>query len=130
MSFSSSGNADNGISADFAIENKKLYNLGNIIPNTGNTTGSVGGATTPVYVDAGVIKTLSYTIEQSVPANAKFTDTTYSGSDGISLTGTTFSNSGVRATTINGNYLRVNTNGTNADLTIPFATNASNAANS
>ena len=34
------------------------------------------------------------------------------------------SNSGVRTTTINGNYLRVNTNGTNADLTIPYATKA------
>ena len=52
------------------------------------------------------------------------TDTTYSAGTGISLSGTTFSNSGVRATTINGNYLRVNTNGTNADLTIPYATTA------
>lgn len=31
---------------------------------------------------------------------------------------------GVRSATINGNYLRVNTNGTNADLTIPYATQA------
>lgn len=36
----------------------------------------------------------------------------------------TLTNAGVRATTINGNYLRVNTNGTNADLTIPYATSA------
>lgn len=43
----------------------------------------------------------------------------------ITSTGTrTITNSGVRATTINGNYLRVNTNGTNADLTIPYATSA------
>ena len=34
-------------------------------------------------------------------------------------------NTGVRSTTINGNYLRVNTNGTNTDLTIPYATTAS-----
>ena len=52
------------------------------------------------------------------------TDTTYSAGTGISLSGTTFSNSGVRSTTINGNYLRVNTNGTNTDLTIPYASYA------
>lgn len=39
----------------------------------------------------------------------------------------TLTNAGVRSTTINGNYLRVNTNGTNADLTIPYATNAGSA---
>lgn len=59
MSFSASGNADSGTSADFAIENKKLYNLGNIIPNTGNNTGTVGSTSQPVYVDAGQIKTCS-----------------------------------------------------------------------
>ena len=52
------------------------------------------------------------------------TNTTYSANNGVGLSGTTFYNSGVRATTINGNYLRVNTNGTNADLTIPYATTA------
>lgn len=51
---------------------------------------------------------------------------------GISVSATTanqstytVTNAGVRATTINGDYLRVNTNGTNADLTIPYATRAS-----
>ena len=53
--------------------------------------------------------------------NLTAVDTTYSPGAGLSLSGTTFSNSGVRSTTINGNYLRVNTNGTNADLTIPYA---------
>ena len=59
------------------------------------------------------------------------TSITVQGSNGISGSGTvttsgtiTLSNSGVRSTTINGNYLRVNTNGTNADLTIPFALRA------
>lgn len=46
------------------------------IPHTTNTNGSVGGTTTPVYVDAGVIKALSYTIAKSVPSDAVFTDTT------------------------------------------------------
>jgi hypothetical protein len=39
----------------------------------------------------------------------------------------TITNTGVHSTTINGNYLRVNTNGTNTDLTIPYATSAGNA---
>ena len=46
----------------------------------------------------------------------------------ITTSGTrTITNSGVRSATINGNYLRVNTNGTNADLTIPYATSAESA---
>lgn len=76
----------------------------------------------------GLIKSSGYTIATSVPSGAKFTDTTYTANNGVSLSGTTFSNSGVRATTINGNYLRVNTNGTNADLTIPYATNSGTAS--
>lgn len=36
----------------------------------------------------------------------------------------TITNAGVRSVTINGNYLRVNTNGTNNDLTIPYASSA------
>lgn len=50
--------------------------------------------------------------------------------DNTAITGTgtrTITNAGVRTTTINGNYLRVNTNGTNADLTIPYATKAGTA---
>lgn len=62
------------------------------------------------------------------------TSVTVTGANGLSGSGTvtssgtiTLSNSGVRSTTINGNYLRVNTNGTNADLTIPYATTAGSA---
>lgn len=44
------------------------------IPYTINTNGSVGGTTTPVYVDGGAIKALSYTIAKSVPSDAVFTD--------------------------------------------------------
>lgn len=57
-------------------------------------------------------------------------DTTYSAGTGISLSGTTFSNSGVRAVSISGNHLRVNTNGTNSDLTIPYASSAGSATDS
>ena len=62
------------------------------------------------------------------------TSVTVTGANGLSGSGTvtssgtiTLSNAGVRSATINGNYLRVNTNGTNADLTIPYATYASSS---
>lgn len=53
----------------------------------------------------------------SVTASATTTKITYN-----------LENPGVRSTTINGNYLRVNTGGTNADLTIPYATSAGTAS--
>lgn len=56
------------------------------------------------------------------------TDTTYLAGNGISFDGTTINNSGVRSVTLtNDNKLRVNTNGTNNDLTIPYATSAGSA---
>jgi len=59
------------------------------------------------------------------------TDTTYSAGTGISISAAnSISNSGVRAVTINSNYLRVNTNGTANDLTIPYATSANSATKS
>lgn len=57
--------------------------------------------------------------------NVPWTDHTYSQGSGISIDANgVVSNTGVRSTTINGNYLRVDTGGTNADLTIPYATNS------
>ena len=40
-------------------------------------TASAGGATQPVYFSGGKPVAINHTIESSVPANAKFTDTTY-----------------------------------------------------
>ena len=59
-------------------------------------------------------------------------NTTYSANNGVGLSGTTFYNSGVRAIstvtkTVSGathTYLRVNTNGSNADYMIDYAVNA------
>lgn len=127
------------------------YNLylpgddGQFVYHTNDT--AIGGSTTPVYVTSGgkVTACTSYAkaIKSITRSGTTFTytcidgttgtftqqdnNTTYSAGTGISLSGTTFSNAGVRSTTINGNYLRVNTNGTNADLTIPYATNANTA---
>ena len=86
------------------------------ILDSSNSSVSLSGSTLTVKIN-GTEKSLTNT------------NTTYSAGTGISLSGTTFSNSGVRSATINGNYLRVNTNGTNADLTIPYATSAGKATN-
>ena len=45
-------------------------------------TATVGGTTTPIYLNAGVPTALSYTIAKSVPSNAVFTDTTYTVATG------------------------------------------------
>ena len=66
------------------------------------------------------VKDSGYTIETSVPPGAVFTDTTYSASDGVTLTGTNFTNSGVRSVTAStsAGYIDVNTNGTTAGVHI------------
>ncbi|SHL74061.1 hypothetical protein SAMN04488494_0617 [Xylanibacter ruminicola] len=88
---------------------------GNTVLTAKNSSVSLNGSTLTVKIN-GEIKSLTNT------------DTTYSANNGVGLSGTTFYNSGVRAATINGNYLRINTNGTNADLTIPYATSAGSVA--
>lgn len=52
-------------------------------------SGTVGSTTQPVYLNNGVITAISHTIGVDVPSNAKFTDTTYTGGSGISVSGTT-----------------------------------------
>lgn len=76
-----------------------------------------------------VIKDSGYTIATSVPSGAVFTDTKYSAGAGISLSGTTFSNSGVRAVKpgTSANQVVVDTNGTNSTITINNVANATNA---
>ena len=58
-------------------------------------------------------------------------DTTYSAGTGISLSGTTFSNGGVRSITAgsSANILTVDTNGTTSNITINNVANATNASN-
>ena len=69
MTFSASGNANNMTNADLSINglgNGILSHLGNYIPHTGNTTGTVGGAAKPVYVNAGTITACSSTVGSGV----------------------------------------------------------------
>ena len=53
----------------------QVASAGYVIPDTNNTTGTVGSGTQPVWVDGGVIKNTTYTLGKSVPSNAVFTDT-------------------------------------------------------
>ena len=46
-----------------------------VIPDTNNTTGTVGSGTQPVWVEGGIIKNTTYTLGKSVPNDAVFTDT-------------------------------------------------------
>lgn len=82
--------------------------------STANHIATFDGTTGKVIKDSG------FTIATSVPANAVFTDTTYTGKDGITLNGTEFTNSGVRSVTTgtaNGT-ISVNTNGTTANVAV------------
>ena len=67
-----------------------------------------------------VIKDSGFTIGKSVPSDAKFSDTTYTGSNGIALSGTNFTNSGVRSvdTGSSNGTISVNTNGTSAEVSV------------
>ena len=82
---------------------------------------AVGSSTQPVYIASdGSATATTYSLSKSVPSDAVFTDTTYTGSDGITLTGTNFTNSGVRSVSsgsTNGT-ISVNTNGTSAEVAV------------
>ena len=67
-----------------------------------------------------LIKDSGFTIETSVPANAVFTDTTYTNGEGIGLNGTTFTNTGVRSisTGATNGTISVNTGGVSAEVSV------------
>lgn len=84
------------------------------------TSGTVGSETQPIYFNNGKPTVTSYSVQKSVPSDAKFTDTTYSAGTGISISGTTIANSGVRAVTTgtSDGTISVNTNGTTANVSV------------
>ncbi len=68
---------------------------------------TIGGTTTPIYLNGGTPTALGYTIAKSVPSNAVFTDTHYASSTAVGASGTTDS-----AVTTNGNtYIKHIENG-------------------
>ena len=88
------------------------------VKHTANT--AVGNTITPVYVDAnGNAKALGYTIAKSVPADANFSNTTYTAGTYLSLSGTQFlhKNSGVTAGTVG-----TSTASSGSTLTVPYVT--------
>ena len=83
-------------------------------------TKNAGSTTQPIYFSNGVPVNTTYTLGASVPADAKFTDTTYTASDGIAITGTNITNSGVRSIdtgSANGT-ISVNIGGTSKEVAV------------
>lgn len=92
-------------------------------------TTSAGSTTQPVYFDGGVPKACTYSLNKTVPANAVFTDTTYTAGTGISISSNAINNTGVRSVTAGStaNRLSVNTGGTTTTITINNVANATSA---
>ena len=89
----------------------------------GSTTIAADSTTDTVTLVAGDNVTLTPdATNDKITISATDTNTTYSAGAGISLSGTTFSNSGVRSVkqnTSDGHKLEINTGGTTATITIP-----------
>ena len=82
----------------------------------GSTT--VGGTTTPIYLNNGTPTALSYTIAKSVPADAVFTDTKYTAGTGLSLSGTTLNH----ASSITAGTAGTKSATSGATLAVPYVT--------
>ena len=106
----------------------------NLLP-IGNNTKNLGSsdrkwntvyATTFNGTATNASKVNNLTVETAVPANAKFTDTIYTGENGVTVSGTKISNSGVRSisTGSNNGTISVNTNGTSAEVAVKGLANA------
>lgn len=76
----SSDNSTNAENAQYAVESSSADTAEAL-----NSEYDAGNATTPVYFENGLPKAISYTIGKNVPSNAKFTDTTYTAGDHISI---------------------------------------------
>ena len=61
--------------ADIGSSTKPMYMLDGALTAASST---VGASNRPVYMNDGTITQIGFTIDKSVPADAKFTDTTYS----------------------------------------------------
>ncbi len=81
-----------------------IENFPESMPANGGNAATVGG----------------HTVDADVPVDAKFTDTIYSSGAGISISGTTINNSGVRSVSSGSSNgtIAVNTNGTTANVAV------------
>lgn len=117
-------------------ENDAKYQAkGNYITSIPTASSSTLGAIKTGYTTSTTNKNYAIQLDSNSNAyvNVPWTDnnTTYSAGTGISLSGTTFSNSGVRSITSgsSSNQLSVNTGGTTSTITINNVANAANATN-
>lgn len=117
-------------------ENDAKYQAkGNYITSIPTASSSTLGAIKTGYTTSTANKNYAIKLDSNSNAyvNVPWTDnnTTYSAGTGISLSGTTFSNSGVRSITAgsSSNKLSVNTGGTTSTITINNVANAANATN-
>lgn len=127
-------NSGNQNDLGFRTRHGGTWGVIRIISHSGNSSVSKSGETLTVKINGTEQSLTNTNTHRPIQLNGteilgnNTTALNLKAGTGVSLTNSngtvTFDNSGVRAATINGNYLRINTNGTNADLTIPFATNA------
>ena len=123
---------DNCIKADYKPMQTDI--TGNASSATKATQDSAGQQINTTYIKGLSVsgKTITYTKGDGTTGTitTQDTNTTYSAGTGISLSGTTFSNAGVRsiAAGSNANQLSVNTGGTTATITINNVANATAAS--
>ena len=98
--------------------------LGNAAAHSISADGSQYSGNAATATNASKVNGL--TVQTAVPANAKFTDTTYTGENGVTVSGTKISNSGVRSisTGSTNGTISVNTNGTSANVAVKGLANA------
>ena len=104
----------------FEISSKSDRSVRYTILHGGNYTSWVNTTNFPGLNKTGTVTSITLKAGTGISLDTDNTAITSSGTR-------TITNAGVRAVTINGNALRVNTNGTNDDLTIPYATSASDS---
>lgn len=89
MKFSASGNANSDTGADLCINahgDGTLATRNNRIPHTGNTTGTVGSTTQPVYINAGTITSTTYALKATVNNATQYGVTYYSTTTNLTST--------------------------------------------
>ena len=90
-----------------------------IYSDTATKLGSnAGSATNPVYFTGGKPTACTYSLNKTVPSDAKFTDTTYSAGSGLSLSGTTFNH----ASTVTAGTAGTSSATSGSTLAVPYVT--------
>ena len=79
---------------------------------------TVGNTITPIYLNGGTPTALGYTIAKSVPADANFSNTTYTAGSGLSLSCTTINH----ASSITAGTVGTSTASSGNTLTVPYVT--------